>query len=245
MDRWAGKVAVVTGASAGIGLATAQALLRKGMVVVGLARRKSIMEERMKGTKGKFYACECDVSDERNVINVFEWIKKNVGVVQVLVNNAGIANEGSLMDTSLKEWEKVIGVNVIGLLTCSKLAITMMNEADVEGHIVNINSITGHRVYTLPGAKPGIYPATKYAVTGITESLQKNVIGGKIKVTSISPGVVKTEIWSKFSAKEMMDQFPALQSEDIAEAVVYVIGTAPSVQVTELTIRPLQEQLMI
>ncbi|XP_033225686.1 farnesol dehydrogenase-like [Belonocnema kinseyi] len=145
MERWVGKIAVVTGASNGIGLAIAKSLVREGMIVVGLARRKAKMESEMKGLKekGTFHAFECDVSKQEDVIKAFDWIKKNLAMVNVLVNNAGLTVFGKILDSDKETWEKLFGVNVMGLLYCSQQAVKMMKESDQEGHLININSLLG------------------------------------------------------------------------------------------------------
>ncbi|XP_033212944.1 farnesol dehydrogenase-like [Belonocnema kinseyi] len=248
MDRWAGKVAIVTGASAGIGLATVEALVREGMTVVGLARRKQKMEDHMKTFKGKrkFYALECDISKEENVTQTFQWVKKNLGSVHVLVNNAGVLLSGKIIDTNKEVWDKVVGVNIMGLLCCTQQALKMMKESGEEGHIININSIVGHRIIRNSSMSSNIYSATKHAVTAITSTLEVELLGSKIRSTSISPGLVQTDIFSAnlknadFLGK--IENLPALKSEDVADAILYVLGTPTRVQITELTIRPLGEQ---
>ncbi|XP_014482101.1 PREDICTED: farnesol dehydrogenase-like [Dinoponera quadriceps] len=248
MIRWGGKIAVVTGASAGIGLAIAEAFVRGGMIVVGLARRKAVMEARMSFTQGdgKFIPCECDVSKHENVRDAFRWIQNNVGVVQILVNNAGLFIPGIIADSSRQDWEKIFNVNVMGLLECTTHAIRMMKAADVEGHIININSIQGHRLRNAHSLTFNVYPASKHAVTAITALLQGELIGGKIRVTSISPGYVeKTELSEAakldVAGLKVLSTYPALESKDIADAVVYVVETPQHVQITELTIAPFGE----
>ncbi|XP_023318767.1 uncharacterized protein LOC106657151 isoform X3 [Trichogramma pretiosum] len=245
MDRLSGKVAVVTGASAGIGLAIAKELLRQGMTVVGLARRKSLMEERLGGgiiKSGEFRAIECDVSKEESVKEAFQQIERDLGALHVLINNAGIFRLNSLADADIKDIREQIDVNVLGLVHCSREAIRIMKDKDLEGHIVNMNSIQGHRVHTVPGLNFNVYSATKHAVTAITETLQKELLGGKIRVTSISPGVVKSEIFEETNVdKSEYSHYPTLNSSDVAEAVAFIVSRPQHVQITEMTIRPLGE----
>ncbi|EFN79352.1 farnesol dehydrogenase [Harpegnathos saltator] len=250
MSRWEGKIAVVTGASAGIGLAIAEAFVNRGMIVVGLARRKAIMEARMRFAQGngKFIARECDVSKPENLKEVFHWIQSNLGVIQVMVNNAGVITSGTIVETSRQDWEKIFDVNVMGLLECTRHAVRVMKAANVEGHIVNINSIQGHRLRQIQNMSFNVYAASKHAVTAITATLQQELLGGKIRVTSISPGYVKTEILEAISDLDIdklkvFSSFPTLESKDVAEAVVYVIETPQRVQITELTITPFGENM--
>ncbi|XP_033214082.1 farnesol dehydrogenase-like [Belonocnema kinseyi] len=245
MERWGGKIAVVTGASAGIGLAIAKSLVGEGMIVVGLARRKAKMESEMKALKekGTFHAFECDVSKQDDVIKAFDWIKKNLGMVNVLVNNAGVTAFGKIIDSDKETWEKLFGLNVMGLLYCSQQAVKMLKESGEEGHLININSVVGHKVLNNPGIYLNVYSATKYAVTSITETLEMELIGTKIRTTSISPGYVHTDIIKAAinspSIEEEISKMIGLEAEDIANSTVYVLGTPLRVQVTELTIKAL------
>ncbi|XP_043279065.1 farnesol dehydrogenase-like [Venturia canescens] len=245
MDRWVGKIAVVTGSSSGIGLAISIALVRKGMVVVGLARRKTVMEEAVhaatSGSTGKFFGYECDVTTEESVIGVFKKIKENFGTVHVLVNNAGTMEAGTILDTTSEVWQKTFNVNVMGALYCTQQAMQLMKESEEEGHVVMINSIQGHRVHIFREIPMNVYPASKHAITGLTESLQRENLGGRIRFTSISPGVVKTPIVEPYMTLPGTANMPLLEPEDIADSVVYVVGTPLRVQITELTIRPLGE----
>ncbi|XP_058795250.1 farnesol dehydrogenase-like [Phymastichus coffea] len=251
MERWRGKVAVVTGASAGIGLAIAKSLIREGLTVVGLARRKEKMLNEMKSVKGpgKFIARECDVSKEKDIDEAFDYVKDTFKTIHILINNAGIVKINTIEDSDLKDMQQVINVNFVALVHCSKRAIKLMKEGGHEAHIININSTAGHKVpnVVFPDGKRvdlNVYSPTKFAVTSISEVLTNELLGSKIRVTSISPGYVKTEIGGddikSISGKEE-NKVPALNAEDIADAVVYIVGTPHHVQITELKIRPLGE----
>jgi NADP+-dependent farnesol dehydrogenase len=191
MERWQGKVAVVTGASAGIGAATVIDLVKAGMVVVGLARRpdriealKSSVPESM---QKNLHAMKCDVSQEAEIIATFAEIEKKFGGVDVLINNAGILRTTSLIapDNSVPLRE-IIDTNVMGLVFCTREAVQSMKKRGDNGHIVLINSIAGHHVPMSIGMSSlNIYPASKFAVTAITESLRQELISAdsKIKIT--------------------------------------------------------------
>lgn len=247
MNRWEGKVALVTGASHGIGLKTAKTLFKLGMITVGVSRRKEKIESEMKNVegKGKFYAMKCDVSKEDEVIQVFEWMRKNLGGVHVLINNAGISFDGNIIDTNQKIWDQVIGVNMLGILYCCQQAIKILQKSGEEGHIINLNSIDGHRVVRTVGWESNVYCATKFALTALTTTLELELIGSKIKMTSISPGFTRTVFptidQKDQRTKDIVNNAPIMETEDIAEAIVYILGTHPRVQVTELTIKPLGE----
>ncbi|XP_001604981.1 farnesol dehydrogenase [Nasonia vitripennis] len=244
MYRWAGKVAVITGASSGIGLATAKALVYHGLIVVGLARRKSKMESDMKDVKGdgRFYPLECDISNEKQIDEAFAWVKKNLKSVHILINNAGIQRAGKVTDLSFTELKQIVDINFIGLLYCSKIATTIMKEGGEESHIIMINSVVGHRLSQIPSEhSTNIYPATKFAVRALANILEKESYGGNIRVTNISPGAVKTEMTDKIVEDiPQINQLDFLEAEDIADAIVYVLGTLPRVQIEELVIKPLK-----
>ncbi|XP_003700292.2 farnesol dehydrogenase-like [Megachile rotundata] len=236
MYRWHRKIAVVTGASSGIGLAIAKSFLQKGMTVIGLARRKQEMEMHMEheDQKKNFHALKCDVTKELEVIDAFAKIKSDFGTVQVLVNNAGLVTAGTLIETSRSDWELIMNTNVMGLMECTKQAVLAMMEANVEGHIINMNSIQGLQVYN---TRYNMYAPSKHAVSAITKTLRKE-IGDKIRVTSINPGITDTAL-----VRELLPHYrkPILLPEDVADAVVYIVGTPQNVHITDLTITPLKE----
>ncbi|XP_047354895.1 farnesol dehydrogenase-like isoform X5 [Vespa velutina] len=198
MERWAGKVAIVTGASSGIGLAIVKAFVQNGILTIGFARRKEKMEREMQNVKGK--------------------------------------------DSSRPDWQRLFDVNVLGLIDCTKRAARIMLDSNVEGYIINMNSIAGHYLNIFPDCSLNFYPASKFASVAATEITQKELYGSKIRVTSISPGLVSTEIFdaNNFNVNAMKD-LPVLEADDIANAVVYVIGTPQRVHITELIIRPFGE----
>lgn len=195
MHRWVGKVAVVTGASAGIGAAIAVDLVKAGMIVVGLARRKEAVEKLRDqipsdAAKAKLLAFQCDVTDDASVVAAFEWIGAEFGAIHVLVNCAGVVKLGAITDDDNEEALKsVLQTNLWGLVLCTKKAVELMKREKVTGaHIININSVTGHKViYTSPTLRPRInlYPVSKFGVTALTEVLRQefNFDDLKYKVT--------------------------------------------------------------
>ncbi|XP_035720357.1 farnesol dehydrogenase-like isoform X2 [Vespa mandarinia] len=246
MERWAGKIAIVTGASSGIGLAIAKAFVQNGILTIGFARRKEKMETEMQNVKGKgkgkFYACECDITKPESIEQAFQWVKNNFETVHILVNNAGILISSKFMDSSRSDWKRLFDINVLGFIDCTKRAARMMLDSDVESYIINMNSIAGHNVIGSKEFSVNFYSASKFASVAATEITQKELHGSKIRVTSISPGYVSTEIFevSKFNVNLLKDM-PALEPDDIANAVIYVIGTPQRVHITELIIRPFGE----
>ncbi|XP_001606577.2 farnesol dehydrogenase [Nasonia vitripennis] len=247
MDRWRGKVAVITGASAGIGLSISEALVRQGMIVVGLARRRDKMENEMKNVTGpgKFHPYACDVSKKNDVAKAFEHIKNTLGTVHVLVNNAGILKMQSIEDTPIEELEDIININLMGTLYCAKEAIKLMKAAGHEAYIININSVAGMKTLDpdlVPGVKmyTNVYSPSKFAMTALSDILTKELRDGKIRVTNLSPGYVKTNIVGDFTSN--LADMPILMSKDIADIIVYLIGLPMQVQITQLTVQPLNER---
>jgi len=251
MERWSGRVAVVTGASAGIGAAIAEELVKKGLTVVGLARRVERIKElegSLRSASGKLYALKCDITKEEDIKEAFKWVKDNLGGVDILVNNAAGDRQNTLCGGPVDNWRHVLDLNVLGLSICTKEAIESMNEKQVDGHIININSVAGH--INMPADYPFfMYSASKHAVTALTEGLRRELVKlkSKIRVTSLSPGGVKTEFVIAAGYQnmdtEMLNQMPFLESKDIADAVLYILGTPPHVQIHELTIKPVGELL--
>ncbi|KAF2902137.1 hypothetical protein ILUMI_04045 [Ignelater luminosus] len=255
MERWKRKVAVVTGASSGIGAAIVGQLVESGLKVVGLARSRTKLEElstKLENKNGKFYAFRTDITKEEDIVNAFEWIKKNLGPVHILVNSAGILRYDTLVDGNTNFWKEVLETNVLGLCIATREAVKDMKANNVNGHIVHINSISGHKVTNVPTIN--VYAASKHAVTALTETLRQELdsIGSKIKISSISPGCVDTGIFEATAKGSglpgipaeraaMLNKIPKLQARDVADGVLYVLATPPHVQVHELTIKPLGE----
>ncbi|KAL1501240.1 hypothetical protein ABEB36_006603 [Hypothenemus hampei] len=182
INQYIGKLAVITGASAGIGAALTTNLARRGINVVGLARRiEKVQELAKENTKGKIYAIKCDITNEQDVIRAFQEIEK-LGPIHILINNAGKIANTTLYNGNVDEWKKVLDVNVIGTCLLSREVVRTMTENNVAGQIININSILGHFKYDTP---LNIYPASKFALTSLTETLRLELIGidSKIKLT--------------------------------------------------------------
>ncbi|XP_022224854.2 farnesol dehydrogenase [Drosophila obscura] len=250
MDRWQNRVAVVTGASSGIGAACCRDLVAKGMIVVGLARR----EERLKELKAslpaeqaaRFHGRKCDVSQEQSVVDTFAWIDATLGGADVLVNNAGIVRSSAdiVNGGNGPDLRAILDTNVLGVAWCTREAFRSQQRRNVlDGHVVIINSVAGHRIPNI-GISLGMYAPSKHAVTALTEVLRQEFLHKKTqtKITSVSPGAVDTEIIDKHIL-EAMPNLPMLRSEDVADAVTYCIQTPPNVQIHELTIKPIGESV--
>ncbi|XP_047106891.1 dehydrogenase/reductase SDR family member 11-like [Schistocerca piceifrons] len=236
IDKYKGRVALVTGASAGIGAAIVQALLKEGLTVVGMARRvDKIKELELNGAPGKLHAIAGDVGDEGSILSVFKWIKDNLGGVDVLINNAGTFPVNEPIDGKTEDWKSILDVNVLGLSICTREAVQdMLGRGVDDGFIIHINSISGHVPPYTAGA--AMYAASKHAVKVLLEGLRKDLIArsSQIRVGQISPGLVDTEGVRKtlpeLDLPEEVKESPFLCPEDIADAVVYMLSRHPRVQ---------------
>ncbi|XP_055609190.1 farnesol dehydrogenase-like [Uranotaenia lowii] len=241
MERWIGKVAVVTGASAGIGAAIAKDLARRGMIVIGMARRVHLIEnlknELPAEAATRLHAMRCDVTKEEDILQSFEAVIKTFGGVDVVVNNAGIiAKKTNLDPESSSEVKQLYKTNVIGMILCSREAFRSMNERQTEGHIVNISSISSTEI---PDLKPlSIYSPAKFAVRGLSDAIrielrEKNI---NCRVTCVSPGFVNTKMLE--SVREILGDIPEVEPEDIADLVAYALGTPNRVTINDVQICP-------
>ncbi|WAR23833.1 DHR11-like protein [Mya arenaria] len=249
MERWEGRVALVTGASSGFGEDIAKRLTELGMKVIGCARnidKIQALADDLKDAKGSLTAIKCDVSKEEDVLAMFEQIKKEYGGVDVCVNNAGLSHDAPLLSGATDQWRNMFDVNVIGLMTCSREAYKSMKERGVDdGHIILIGSMSAHRV--VPDA-PSIhcYAATKFAVKAITEGLRNELYAAKthIRVTHISPGPAWTDFNNRMykdepeKIKGMWKGVETLTCEDIADSVVHALSAPGRVQIHDILIRP-------
>ncbi|XP_049856574.1 dehydrogenase/reductase SDR family member 11-like [Schistocerca gregaria] len=242
IETYAGRVALVTGASSGIGAAIVQALLRKGLKVVGLARRVDRVKAlELKDAPGKLYAIEGDVSNEGSVLSAFKWIRENLSGVDILINNAGLGNDCDLTNGKTQEWKRILDVNVLGLSICTREAVQDMLRRGVDdGFIIHVSSIVAHNPPI--AAYLSMYTASKHAVKTLLEGLRKDLVArkSKIRVGEVSPGAVRTEFLSNFDGlpPNLYDTIPCLESEDVAEAVLYMLSQHPRVQVHDVIIYP-------
>lgn len=240
-----GRVAVITGASSGIGEATAEALAAEGAIVVIAARREERLEDlrqriESNGTRAK--VIQCDVTDEEQAHGLIRQAKEEFGHVDILVNNAGVMLISKVEKGLSDEWRQMFDVNVMGLLYVTDAAIEVMKEQG-SGHIVNVSSVAGRR------SNPtfGVYSGTKYAVNAISEALRGELVEDGIRVTIVEPGAVATELPEHISDEEALEMIggitdmETLQSEDIANAVTYAVSQPQRVNVNEILIMPTEQ----
>jgi NADP-dependent 3-hydroxy acid dehydrogenase YdfG len=243
-----GKVAIVTGASSGIGHATALALSRAGAKVAAGARRvdrlESLQGEILKNGGGEIFIQKLDVTVKSECDALAEAVIKKWGSIDILVNNAGLQPLSFFKNLKVDEWDKMIDVNIRGVLYCTAAVINhMVNKRS--GHIVNVSSIAGRIIY--PAGS--VYCATKHAVTAFSEGLRQEFSQrSNIRITCIEPGIVSTELTNTITDKalekfvERTKQMEALRAEDIADAIVFAVQAPSHVNVNEILIRPTTQE---
>jgi NADP-dependent 3-hydroxy acid dehydrogenase YdfG len=243
MAKLDGKVAVITGASSGIGEATAEALAAEGASVAVAARRKDRLDglaQRIEESGGRVLTVECDVAEEGQAHDLIQQVERELGRVDILVNNAGVMLLSRVDKSLSNEWRQMFDVNVLGLLYVTDAALEVMKRQQ-SGHIVNISSVAGR--VTNPNG--GVYSGTKFAVNAISDGLRKENVGDNLRVTVIEPGAVATELTEHISDEDALDainsrigQMDPLQSEDIANAIAYAVTQPARVNVDEILIKP-------
>uniref|UniRef100_A0A224XQ51 Putative dehydrogenase n=1 Tax=Panstrongylus lignarius TaxID=156445 RepID=A0A224XQ51_9HEMI len=243
MERWNGKVAVVTGASSGIGEAVAKKLVGNGMKVLALARRQERLqklEKECSAGPGTLKGLQCDVTKEDEVKEAFKWVDENWGPVQVIINNAAVLLQTPLTNLDLSTVSQSLNTNVLGTVTSLKYGLESMQKHSINGHVIIINSVAGHMVVPMPGIST--YCASKHAVKVITESLRNELsfANSKIRVTSISPGLVDTEMVGQFR-EHMVSDTPILRAGDIADCVAFALSAPQHVTISELVVQPTGE----
>jgi NADP-dependent 3-hydroxy acid dehydrogenase YdfG len=239
-----GKVAIITGASSGIGQATAKKLAADGAKVVLAARRTDRLEElksEIEKAGGSAHVVATDVTKADAVKRLAKETKDTFGPCDILINNAGIMPLSYMKNMKVDEWLKMVDVNVNGVLHC--LAETLPDMVDRKrGHIINISSVAGREV--MQGS--AVYSATKFAVRALSDGLRQELAPKfGIRVTCIEPGAVETELTDTITDEELMkdlkpffENMTFLDSEDIANAIYYAITQPDGVHVNELQVRP-------
>jgi clavulanate-9-aldehyde reducatase len=239
-----GKVAAITGASSGIGEATAVALANEGAAVALGARRKDRLDEiaqAIESDGGRAVALEADVGDEVQARGFVRGAAEELGRLDVLVNNAGVMLLGPVEGVDTEQWRRMVDVNVLGLLYCTQEAMPLIRDSG-GGHIVNVSSVAGRQA-TFGAA---VYNLTKWGVVGFSEALRQEALNSNIRVTAIEPGFVDTELQGhnehpmvvEATEKMRQDIGKVLESEDIARAILYVVSQPEHVNINEVLIRP-------
>jgi NADP-dependent 3-hydroxy acid dehydrogenase YdfG len=238
------KVVAITGASSGIGEATALACAKAGAKVALAARRADRIDAlaaRIREDGGQAVAIETDVADEAGARAFVEGAREQLGGLHGLVNNAGVMLLGAVEGADTGQWRQMLDVNCLGLLYCTHASIPIMREEGA-GHIVNVSSVAG-RVASLGSA---VYNMTKWGVVGFSEGLRQEVLHANIRVTIVEPGYVETELQGHNEGnpivmeamEKMRQQIDPLQASDIADAITYALTRPPHVAINEVLIRP-------
>ncbi|MBE9248215.1 SDR family NAD(P)-dependent oxidoreductase [Dolichospermum sp. LEGE 00240] len=241
-----GKVAIITGASSGIGAATAFALAAEGAKVAIAARRAEcldVLAKQIAASGGQALPIVTDVTNEAQVNNLVQKTNRELGHVDILVNNAGIGVFGTIDTGNPADWRRAFDVNFLGVLYAIHAVLPLL-KAQKSGHIVNISSVDGR----IAQAGAGVYSATKSGVNALSEALRQEVYKDNIRVTIIEPGLVHTPFIDLISdpitkqlSEEQLQTITPLQSEDIARAIIYAVTQPDHVNVNEILIRPTTE----
>lgn len=232
-----GRSAIVTGASAGIGEATALALAGEGVRVALAARREAELmrvAERIEADDGEALVVPTDLTDDRQVLRTIGTTHEAFGDLDILVNSAGVLYREFVVDADPEEWQREIEVNLVGLMNATRAVLGGMCERG-SGHVVNVSSINARKV--APGASG--YVASKAGVNGFSEALRQEVTGKGVRVTVVEPGLVDTAMQSD-ETREAMD---LLDPADVADAILYAVSRPEHVSVNDILIRPTEQEL--
>ena len=239
-----GRRAVVTGASSGIGEATARALAAEGAAVALGARRVDRLEslaEEIRSAGGSAHAYEVDIGDEDAARSFVESAAEEMGGLDFLINNAGVMLLGPVAGAETDQWRQMVNVNLLGLLYCTHAALPLLAESD-HGHIVNVASVAGR----MASAGSAVYNLTKWGVVGFSEGLRQEALRANVRVTVLEPGWVDTELQGhnkhpmvvEAMEKNREQTGEVLSSEDMANAILYALAQPQHVSINEILVRP-------
>lgn len=239
-----GKVALITGASSGIGEATALALSAEGAKVALVARRHDRLVELAKeieASDGEALPIEADVSDHGKVEALVGQVNGQFGGIHILINNAGLMLLGAVDGGDVKEWEQMLDVNLLGVLYCTREAMPIIRDSG-GGDIVNVASVSGRQA----DMGNAVYNMTKWGVVGFSEALRQEALYSKIRVTCVEPGFVETELHGHNEQPAVVEAIEKmrgkigdlLKAEDIANAIAYIVSQPSHVSINEVLVRP-------
>jgi NADP-dependent 3-hydroxy acid dehydrogenase YdfG len=239
-----GRVAAITGASSGIGEATAVALSRAGASVALGARRRDRLDEIAARLEGPSSVHEVDVSDEEQARGFVAAAHREHGRLDALVNNAGLMLLGPVDGADVSEWRRMLEVNLWGLLICTHAALPLLAESG-GGDIVNVSSVSGRRA----DAGAAVYNMTKFGVHAFSEALRQEALHAGVRVTTVAPGFVETELQGhnvnpvvlRALERSREEIGEVLRPEDIADAIVYTLSRPPHVCLNEVVVRPTRQ----
>jgi NADP-dependent 3-hydroxy acid dehydrogenase YdfG len=247
-----GTVALVTGASSGIGEATAEILAQHGAAVALVARRIDRLDDlaaKLKSDGASVLPIQADVANRDEAYEAVDRVAAEFGRLDTVINNAGVMLLGPIENAPVEEWERMVNVNLLGLLYCSKAALPhLLKAADGEprgvADLVNVSSVAGR----VPRLGSGVYNATKHAVGAFSESLRQEVTGRHVRVCLVEPGAVTTELVSH-NRPEIRDQMSQrfagtqrMDAADIADVIDYIVSRPRHVAINEVLVRPTEQQ---
>jgi 17beta-estradiol 17-dehydrogenase / 3beta-hydroxysteroid 3-dehydrogenase len=239
-----GKVAMVTGASSGIGRAVSFALAAEGAHLALVARRLDAlveMKHEIESHGGHAFPLAVDLRDESQILFAFEAVRRELGGVDILVNSAGLGRDAPLVNGSTEHFREMLDVNVLALAVMTREAVADMHARGIAGQIVHISSMSAHRTQL----KTGMYAATKHAVRALAEGLRQELraLNSPIRVACVSPGDTQTEFVARMRGKKAASKaqpaYKELDALDVAEAVLYILRTPPHVDVNDILLRPI------
>jgi NADP-dependent 3-hydroxy acid dehydrogenase YdfG len=247
-----GTVALVTGASSGIGEATAEILAQHGAAVALVARRIDRLDDlaaKLKSDGASVLPIQADVANRDEAYEAVDRVAAEFGRLDTVINNAGVMLLGPIENAPVEEWERMVNVNLLGLLYCSKAALPhLLKAADGEprgvADLVNVSSVAGR----VPRLGSGVYNATKHAVGAFSESLRQEVTGRHVRISLVEPGAVTTELVSH-NRPEIRDQMSQrfagtqrMEATDIADVIGYIVSRPRHVAINEVLVRPTEQQ---
>ncbi len=244
-----GTVALVTGASSGIGEATARKLAELGAAVSLVARRKERLEKLAAEISSRTLVLETDVTNREQAFAAVERTVNELGRLDVVINNAGVMLLGPIVDAPIEEWERMVHLNLLGLLYTAHAALPHLLKAAEDGprrvaDLVNISSVAGR----VAREGSGVYNLTKHGVGAFSESLRQEVTTRHVRVSLVEPGAVETELATHLRpeiAEQAMKRFghiERLQSEDIADAIAFIVTRPRRMAINEVLVRPTEQQ---
>lgn len=251
-ERLTGTTALVTGASSGIGAATALALAAEGAAVSLVARRRDRLEElatRIRDAGGTAHVIEADVTEREAAFAAVAETVDRLGRLDTVINNAGVMLLGPVVDAPIEEWERMLALNVQGLMYVAHAALPHLLSAAESGprqvaDLVNVSSVAGR----VARSGSAVYNATKHAVGAFSEGLRQEVTERHVRVSLVEPGAVETELAGhnrpevQEAMKGRFEGVERLQAEDIADAIGYVVTRARRIAINEILIRPTEQQ---
>ena len=247
-----GTVALVTGASSGIGEATAEILAQHGAAVALVARRIDRLDDlaaKLRSDGASVLPIQADVANRDEAYEAVDRVAAEFGRLDTVINNAGVMLLGPIENAPVEEWERMVNVNLLGLLYCSKAALPhLLKAADGEprgvADLVNVSSVAGR----VPRLGSGVYNATKHAVGAFSESLRQEVTGRHVRISLVEPGAVTTELVSH-NRPEIRDQMSQrfagtqrMEAADIADVIGYIVSRPRHVAINEVLVRPTEQQ---